>query len=175
MERDDVDPSQPAQASPRARSPKSPALAAVLALILPGIGQVYLGQTVQAFVIVLMLIGCVYGVTQGALFPFLFLAPFIYLLGAVDAHRGAMELNERAARADGQSATLAQSPWWGAGLIVLGTVLLLHSLGWVDLRSWQRFWPVALIAVGIAALYMSAANRPPAQGRTELPSAPGSY
>ncbi len=175
MAHTDSDPSETAPAPHAAPPMRSPALAAALALILPGIGQLYLGRTLHAFVVILSLFGCVYGITQGALFPFLFLAPFVYVLSAVDAHHGARELNRHARAAAVESAEPSASPWWGAGLTALGVVLLLHSLGWIDVRAWQRFWPVLLISVGTVSLYASHTRRTADQGRAALPPSPGSY
>lgn len=42
-----------------------------------------------------------------------------------------------------------RSAWSGWALIAVGGVLLLHSLEVVSLWSLSRYWPLALIAVGV--------------------------
>lgn len=41
---------------------------------------------------------------------------------------------------------------WGSALIFIGGVFLLHNLGYLRGDPWSFFWPVILIAVGIAML-----------------------
>lgn len=48
--------------------------------------------------------------------------------------------------------------FFGYGLIVLGTVLLLHNLDWIRWPSWARFevlWPLILVAMGAGLLRRS--------------------
>ena len=44
-------------------------------------------------------------------------------------------------------------PMVAVGLIVLGGILLLHTLGLLDFDRLARFWPVLLIAAGVYLLY----------------------
>jgi phage shock protein C len=48
--------------------------------------------------------------------------------------------------------------FFGYGLILLGTVLLLHNLDWIRWPSWARFevlWPLILVAMGAGLLRRS--------------------
>src|SRR5512138_2021787 len=73
--------------------PKSSVLAVFLSFLLPGVGQVYVGQPAKAFLFLFGFVGCLYGVVEGAIFPFVFLIPFVYLFCLIDAYRGAEEVN----------------------------------------------------------------------------------
>lgn len=42
-----------------------------------------------------------------------------------------------------------KNPWSGWVLILVGVVLLLHSLEVVSLWALSRYWPLVLIAVGV--------------------------
>jgi hypothetical protein len=54
-----------------------------------------------------------------------------------------------------------QFPMAGVALIVLGVVLLLHTLDVLDLASVARFWPVLLILAGAYLLYLRFAGTVP--------------
>jgi hypothetical protein len=154
-----ADNSSPLLTAPYARPPKAPALAAFLSLVLPGIGHVYIGQVAKALVFLAALVGCLYGASEGALFPLAFLVPFLYLFCAIDAYRAAEELNARALGTASCGTEIVESPWWGASLMLLGLVLLLHNLGWIDVAALRRYWPVALIVAGGVSLGSSFVRR----------------
>jgi hypothetical protein len=140
--------------------PKSPALALILSGIFPGVGQIYVGEPAKAFVFFFAFVGCIYGVTEGVVFPFAFLIPFVYLFGVIDAYRAADGANARfLGAASDQREDLAESPWWGGGLVLLGFLLLLNNLGWLRLADLGRFWPVILIVAGVLFLYSSLRKR----------------
>jgi hypothetical protein len=52
-----------------------------------------------------------------------------------------------------------ESPAWGGSLVVLGTVLLAHNLGWINLAAVERYWPVFLIVGGMVMVYGSIKKR----------------
>jgi len=54
--------------------------------------------------------------------------------------------------------------------VVLGVVLLAHNLGWINLAAVERYWPVLLIAGGVAMVYGSMKRRKAAEtsGGTSL-------
>jgi TM2 domain-containing membrane protein YozV len=140
--------------------PKSSILAVVLSFLFPGVGQIYVGQPAKAFVFFFAFVGCIYGVTEGVVFPFAFLIPFVYFFGLIDAYRGAEEANARfLGAAAEQQEEKSESPWWGGGLALLGLILLLNNLGWLKLAELGRFWPLLLIAAGILFLYSSLRKR----------------
>jgi TM2 domain-containing membrane protein YozV len=145
---------------PYVRLPKSPVLAVFLSFILPGVGQIYVAQPAKAFVFFFSFVGCIYGAAEGVVFPFAFLIPFVYLFCLIDAYRSAEEANARFLGAPSElSAQTAESPWWGAGLGLLGLVLLLNNLGWLKLASLGRLWPLLLIVAGLLFLYSSLSKR----------------
>jgi TM2 domain-containing membrane protein YozV len=145
----------PSTLPPYVRPPKSPGLALFLSLF-PGLGQVYNGQPAKAFVFFFTWVGSIYGAATLSPFPFAFLIPFIYLYNLVDAFRSAVFINDRhAGGATESEETGAESPAWGASLVVFGLLLLANNLGWLDLLSFRRFWPLILIVAGGAFIYSS--------------------
>jgi TM2 domain-containing membrane protein YozV len=142
-------PPPPAGAATPRRSLKNPWVSLVLSFVFPGVGQVYNGQPAKALVFFLAFTGAIYGVTEIGPFPFALLIPFVYLFNLVDAYRGAVLGGDRGTET---IEDVAESPAWGASLVVLGGLLLLHNLGWLHLGSLARFWPVLLIAAGFAFL-----------------------
>lgn len=143
-------------AAPAPRPGKSPGMALLLSVLMPGIGQIYNGQPAKAFVFFFAMVGSIYGAAEINPLPFAFLIPFAYFYNLVDAYRSAALLSSGpAAQAEEE---LAESPGWGASLIVLGLVLLMHNLGWLDLASIGRYWPLLLVAIG--GLFLYGAVRP---------------
>ncbi len=137
------------------RPPKSPGLATLLSILLPGVGQIYNGQTAKAFVFLFGWVGSIYGAAQIDPMPFAFLIPFVYLYNLIDAWRGATLINLRAAGGQPPDQDDAESPAWGASLVGLGLVLLLNNLGWLRLSALRDYWPALLIVVGGLFVYRS--------------------
>ena len=88
-----IDPQPPLQAAPPLplppaapylRLPKSPGLAAFLALF-PGLGHVYAGTIARAFAFFFAFVGSIYLTAEGHVFPFAFVIPFVYLYNIIDA------------------------------------------------------------------------------------------
>ena len=158
-------PSQPAPQLPPAppqsfyKPPKSPGLALVLSLLLPGVGQIYNGQPAKAFVFFFSLVASIYGAAEIDPFPFAFLIPFVILYNLIDAWRSATIINAKAAGGAPPEEDDAESPAWGASLVVLGGLLLLNNLGWIRLAALQRFWPALLIVAGGIFVYHSIRKR----------------
>jgi TM2 domain-containing membrane protein YozV len=143
--------------------PKNPILATVLSLF-PGLGQVYNGQPAKAFVFFAVWVTSIWGTAEINPFPFAFVIPFAYLYNLVDAYRSAAAINARflggVALEEDEG---PESPAWGGTLVALGAVLLMHNLGWIDLARLERYWPVLLIAGGIAMVYGSMKKRKAAE------------
>jgi hypothetical protein len=133
---------------------KSPGLAFLLSLLFPGVGQIYNGQPAKALGFFFAFVSAIYAVVEINPMPFAFFIPFVYLYNLVDAWRTAMLINTRGT-ASLPEEDVAESPAWGGGLIVLGTLFLFHNLGWLDLSRLTRFWPALLIVVGAVILYRS--------------------
>ena len=143
-------PSQPApltMAPVAAAKPiKNPWVAAGLSFFFPGLGQVYNGHIAKAFVFFGAFVSCIYAAIQIDPLPFAFGIPFSYLFGIVDAFRSAALAGSR--RGAAEEEVDAESPAWGITLVVLGLVLLLNNLGWLNLAALARYWPLLLIAAG---------------------------
>jgi TM2 domain-containing membrane protein YozV len=137
----------PAAGGPRA-SLKNPWVALALSFVFPGIGQVYNGQPAKALVFLLAFAGAIYGAVEIGPLPFAFLIPFVFLFNLVDAYRSAV----LSGRGPDEPEDIAESPAWGASLILLGALLLVHNLGWFNLRVVARYWPLLLIVAGVAFL-----------------------
>src|SRR5262245_16009695 len=105
--------------APRARVMKAPGLALALSAFFPGIGQVYNGQPAKALVFFCVFVGSLWGSIEYGPLPYVFMIPFVYFYGIVDAYRSAALMN---ARGEGEVAEdeVIESPWWGAGLIAVG-------------------------------------------------------
>jgi TM2 domain-containing membrane protein YozV len=147
------------------RLPKNPILATFLSGF-PGLGQVYNGQPAKAVVFFAAWVFAIYATAEINPMPFAFLIPFVYLYNLVDAYRSASLINTRFL--GGNAAAVpeddgVESPAWGGTLIGLGVILLFHNLGWIDLSRLERFWPVLLIAAGVALVYASMRKRKAAE------------
>lgn len=140
------------------RPAKSPGVAVLLSLF-PGLGQIYNGQPGKALVFFLSWVGCIYGAAQIDAMPFAFGIPFVYLYNLVDAYRSACAVNARAQGGMRSEDEVAESPAWGATLVVFGLLLLMNNLNWINLAAFRRYWPMLLIVAGAALLYGSVKRR----------------
>ena len=164
-------PPRPAQAgSPYVQLPKSPGLAAFLSL-LPGLGQVYNGQIARAFVFFFGWVGSIYLTASGHEFPFAFVIPFVFLFNIIDAWKGATAINQRFLGGKDERATDegVESPLWGGSLVVIGLLVLLSNLGWLDLDRLAEWWPLLLIAVGGYFIYGSIQKKRKAEETPDEP------
>jgi TM2 domain-containing membrane protein YozV len=150
------------------RLPKSPGLAACLSLF-PGLGQVYNGRIARAFVFFFSWVGAIYLTASGHEFPFAFVIPFVYLFNIIDAWKGANAANARflGGRSEAEELPEIESPVWGGSLVLLGVLILLSNLGWLDIDRLARWWPLLLIAVGGYFVYNSLEARKTAGGSGE--------
>lgn len=155
---------------PAPKLPKNPWLALVLSLF-PGLGQVYNGQPAKAFVFFFAWVGSIYGAAEINPFPFAFLIPFVYLYNLVDAFRTAALINARSLGGlPAPEEEAFESPVWGGSLLVLGLLLLLNNLGWLQLAALARYWPLALIVAGAAFLYSAVQRRRGGNGSGRVPA-----
>ena len=146
-----------ATVAPYVQLPKSPGLAAFLSLF-PGLGQVYNGQIARAFVFFFAFVGSIYLTASGHEFPFAFVIPFVYLFNIIDAWKGSTIINRRFLGGGGEGPLeeeTVESPLWGISLVVIGLLVLLSNMGWLDLDRLARWWPLLLIAVGAYFIYNS--------------------
>jgi hypothetical protein len=143
------------------RSDVSPALAFFLGLI-PGVGAIYNGQYAKGLVHaviwgVLMSIAnspSVHGLLP--VFVMLVIAWWAYM--AIEAHHTAHKL-QKGEPVDEYSSLLdlrggpGRFPVAGIALIILGVLLLLHTLNLLDFDYVVQYWPVLLIVAGVYMLW----------------------
>lgn len=156
-------PPAPGYAPPpfRAQSTVSPALAFFLGLI-PGVGAIYNGQYAKGLVHAIVW-GLLMSIANSRaanglepIFVMLVIAWWAYM--AFEAHRTAQKL-QAGEPVDEYSSLVPmrgrgdQAPVAGVALVVLGTLLLLHTLELLDFDRVARYWPVLLIALGVYLLW----------------------
>jgi TM2 domain-containing membrane protein YozV len=152
----ELPPPPPATApAPVVQPAKSPLVALLLSLLMPGLGQIYNGQFAKALTFFVAFSGSIYLIAEGHPLPFAVFLPFIVFWNMIDAYRGADLINARGVRAAAMEEEEAESPAWGVALAVMGTLLLLNNLGWLNLGALVRYWPVLLIAAGVVLLRRS--------------------
>jgi TM2 domain-containing membrane protein YozV len=145
---------------------KSPVLALVLSLM-PGVGQIYVGYYQQGFTNALVVASIIAllnsSLTSGAAEPLfgIFLA-FYWLYNVVDAWRRATFYNNAlagigpATLPDDFAVTTGRGTLaGGVGLVIVGVIALSNTLFHVPLDWLEKWWPVALIGVGIWLIYPS--------------------
>lgn len=134
----------------------SPIVAALLSIV-PGLGAAYNGQTSKAIVHFTIFASFfqMATVTDGVAF-FILGALGMWLYAMVDAYRTAQLM--RAGLASGEeydaiTRRLYGNPLaWGATLVMLGTIFLLHTMFGIRLPV-REFLPVALVLIGIYMIF----------------------
>ncbi len=130
--------------------PKSPPLAAFLAVLIPGLGHLYTWAYERAFMIWATIAVCVLLIVQN-LWGFSFLIAFVYFFSIFDAYREAQFFNLRAAeqetpkpRPDGQGRLM-----FGVFLAVVAAVVLLDRYDLFDMDWIAEWWPVPVFLLGV--------------------------
>jgi hypothetical protein len=156
---------------------KSPILALVLSAM-PGLGQIYVGYYQQGFtnaVIIASLIGILNSNVLRDAEPMvgIFLA-FFWLFNVVDAWRRATFYNNALAGIGpaklpdefGEFVALAGRGTLAGGLalVLIGAIALSNTLFNLPLDWLQKWWPVALIAVGAWLIYPTFAGKKTNEG-----------
>lgn len=138
--------------APAIRRNSSPIAAALLSLVVPGLGAAYNGQTSKAIVHFAIFASFfqMATVTDGLLF-FILGVIGTWLFAAVDACRTA-QLMRAGLAPDAEEDVIARrlygNPFaWSITLIVLGTIFLLHTVFGIELPV-RQLLPVALVALG---------------------------
>lgn len=139
----------------------SPPLAFFLGLI-PGVGAIYNGQYAKGLVHALI-VGLVISILNSRavngmepIFAILLMVWWFYM--AMEAYHTARKrqagepVDEYSSLIDFRSHK-GQVPVAGIALIVLGIVLLLHTLDFLNFEYLVRYWPVLLIAAGVYLLW----------------------
>ena len=154
--------------------PKSPPLAAFLAILIPGLGHLYTWAYERAFMIWATIAVCIFMIING-FWPFSFLIAFVYFFSIFDSYREAQFYNMRAEsedtpmpRADSQGRLM-----FGVFLAVVAGVVLADKLDFFDMDWIYDWWPVPVFLLGvyfiIAAIRdkMKDRNRPQAYGEAD--------
>lgn len=147
---------------------KSPVLASLMSLM-PGLGQVYVGYYLQGFINIVIIASIITLLSQGEteLTPFLaiFMA-FFWLYNVVDASRRAAFYNQALdGLAPGELLPEISLPdssgslVWGVALMVVGAFALSHTLFGFSLAWLNRWWPAALVLVGVYLVYKSLTSK----------------
>lgn len=161
----------PATTTPIADTGASPGLAFLLGLI-PGVGAIYNGQYVKGLVHVVIL-GILIGIANSNELPFglepligLLIAAWIFYMAFEAYHtaktrRLGRPMDEFSGLMPLHSRQHSRFPVGPAVLIMIGVLFLLNNLGLLRMREIFRYWPIALIAIGIYMLYerLSASER----------------
>ena len=119
---------------------RSPGLAGVLSVILPGLGHLYAGATARGLGLAAAFVALIQAeqvVVAGVL--------AVWLFGIVNAIRTTEEIVR--AHAEGRPPAVALDRNWAIGLIVAG---VLATFGRISELEWVlRLWPLALVWVGV--------------------------
>lgn len=152
---------------------KHPLLAIVLSAM-PGLGQIYVGYYRQGITVAAIAGALLTVAVQTRLFgliafePLLVMATwFTWLYGCVDAGRKASLYNQALSGLRPMDLPENQrTPEWhgsvvgGACLAGFGIVLFLHTMFDVPMEWIARWWPLALVLVGVWLVYASVRSRP---------------
>jgi len=130
--------------------PKSLPLAAFLAILIPGLGHLYVWAYERAFMIWATIAVSIFMIING-FWGFSFLIAFVYFFSIFDAYREAQFFNQRAEdqetpmpRADGQGRLM-----FGVFLMVAAAVVLIDKLDLFDLDWLYDWWPVPVFLLGV--------------------------
>ena len=156
---------------PNIRSDVRPGLAFALGWI-PGVGAIYNGQYAKGLIHAVIWALLVSILDSGAvhdmepIFVILLMAWMAYMV--FEAYRTAQKL-QRGEPVDEYSSLFqlggpGRFPVAAVALIVLGVLLLLHTLDLVNFERIVRYWPALLIAGGVYMLWTRFAGQEPANG-----------
>ncbi|HLI83134.1 MAG TPA: B-box zinc finger protein [Bryobacteraceae bacterium] len=143
-----------------------PGLALALGFI-PGVGAIYNGQYAKGLVhaiifgIIISILNSNPGDASETIFAFVLTAWIFYM--AFEAYhtarkrRAGLPVDEYSGLVNLQGAR-SGAPVAGVALVLLGILLLLHTLNLFDFAYLARYWPVLLIAAGAYLLYSRVAG-----------------
>ena len=148
---------------------KSPVLALVLSLM-PGVGQIYVGYYQQGFTNAIVAASIITLLStemlRGAEPLFGVFLGFFWLYNVVDAWRRAVFYNNAlagigpAVLPDDFAVTTGRGTLAGGiALVIVGVIALSHTLFGVSLEWLDKWWPVALVGVGVWLAYPAVAGK----------------
>jgi len=162
---------------------KHPLLAIVLSAM-PGLGQIYVGYYQQGITLVIIA-GSLFTVSVNShafglreFQPLLGMSTmFTWLYGCVDAGRRASLYNQALSGLRPMDLPENQrTPEWhgslvgGACLVLFGIVLFFHTMFGMSMEWVMRWWPLALVLVGVWLVYASIQSRTVASNPAAPPS-----
>jgi len=122
-------------------------VALFLSLVLPGLGQVYVGLYRRAVTIFALFFVAVTLDRQGAGLGWAI--AFIYFFGLIDAYRQAQIMNRSEVTMPRRTKTGTASLGFGVFLTVIGAVLLINNFYPIDLSWLAKWWPAILVLIGL--------------------------
>ena len=144
--------SAPVPAAAHGRSPGSPGVAFILGLF-PGLGAVYNGEYNKALIHIVVFAAMIVGLSSdmgdGADVALSLLLAGFVLYMAFDAQRVAKARNMGEVPVDPLESWSKSRPVGPVILIALGAIFLLNNFNWFPFFRIWRFWPLALIGVGV--------------------------
>jgi hypothetical protein len=146
--------------------PKSPPLAAILAIIVPGLGHLYVWAYERAFMIWATIAVCVFMIINGY-WPFSFLIAFVYFFSIFDAFREAQFFN---LRAEDEEATMPRTDnhgrlMFGVFLAVVAGVVLADKFDLFDMEWLLDWWSVPVFLLGVYFIIAAILDRKKARKR----------
>jgi|Deesub1362B_J571_1020462.scaffolds.fasta_scaffold00737_11 hypothetical protein len=135
-------------------APKSPGLAAFLALI-PGVGAIYNGQILKALIFIIIFAGLINMQSKSGVQPMaglLLCAFYIYMI--FEAYHTAQNINKKVIYGEIEEIEKGNeikkgSIFWGAFLVFLGIIFLLGNYDIIPYSTLIDYWPVLIIIIGV--------------------------
>jgi hypothetical protein len=156
--------------------PKSPPLAAILSILLPGLGHLYLWAYERAFMIWATIAVCIFMIIKG-FWPFSFLVAFVYFFSIFDSYREAQFFN---LRAEDEEATMPRTDnhgrlMFGVFLTVVAAVVLADKLDLFDMDWIYDWWPVPVFLLGVYFIGAAIRDKMKARNKSRSFGAPDEY
>jgi len=134
----------------------NPALAFILGFLFPGLGAVYNGEYNKALIHIVVFATLIFGLSSNAddsmkAVMGIMLAGFIFFM-AFDAMRTAQAHRSGQVSVDPLQTWSKERPIGPIILIVAGAIFLLNNFDLFPFYRIERFWPLALIVIGVVML-----------------------